>query len=121
MKLSKWEDPEQLDTLYTTSMLNHQGYTENFRSWLSIQFCDHIQRHPRMFVATYTSFHACVTMTDISIVIQACRELERSQDAAPTEDFQAKPMDLGEALAKGVQQCKNRSSICLCSGCTVRT
>ncbi|KAL6882687.1 hypothetical protein ACP4OV_011377 [Aristida adscensionis] len=36
-----------------------------------------------------------------------CRELERPQDGAPTADFQAEPMDLGEALraCKDPDQC----------------
>jgi len=58
-------------------------------------------------------FHACATKTDsfTFFFLQACRELERSQDGAPAADFQAKPMGLGEALAKGVQLCKSRSSM----------
>jgi len=58
-------------------------------------------------------FHACATKTDsfTFFFLQACRELERSQDGAPAADFQAKPMGLGEALAKGIHLGKNRSSM----------
>ena len=41
----------------------------------------------------------------VPVVIQARRKLERSKDGAPSADFQAEPMGLGEALKPAGGRC----------------
>jgi hypothetical protein len=48
------------------------------------------------------------------VVIQARRKLERSKDGAPSADFQAEPMGLGEALKPAVAVVLCSKPKCMC-------